>query len=179
MAATFDGTNLLITLEAPAGGLLSMNVQQDIYSDWKVWVKDSGGHAYQPAFDSTGGDPIPGSQFISGSYFLRNDLGWRIQTTDANQEVTLVGNLYPRDETQPMFMSRPTRTIAFNVDRTSSPRDLTNATNTLIAQDMGLVSGTPKVITENVVDSDYTETHGTVTKTVVKSGSTTTITRTS
>jgi hypothetical protein len=130
--ATFDGVNLLITLPAPTGGLLTVDVQQDIYSDWKVWVKDSGGHQFEPAFDTTGGDPIPGSQAISGSYFLRNDLGWRIQTTDADQEVTILGNLYPRDETIDTFIARPTRTIALNTNLTANPRDLSSADVTLI-----------------------------------------------
>jgi hypothetical protein len=125
--ATFDGVNLLITLPAPTGGFLTVDVQEDIYSDWKVWVKDSGGHQFPPAFDTTGGDPIPGSQFISGSYFLRNDLGWRIQTTDADQEVTIIGNLYPRDEAFDTFLPRPTRTTSFNLNLTANPRDLSSS----------------------------------------------------
>ena len=90
--ATFDGPNLLITLPAPVGGALTVLVGEEIYSAWKEWVKVDG-HQYEPAFDVTGGDPIPGSQFISGSWFLRNDLGWRIQSTDEDQDVSFIGNL--------------------------------------------------------------------------------------
>lgn len=123
-AATFDGVNLIVDLPAPTGGLLTIDVQEDIYSDWKVWVKGTG-HMYPPAFDVTGGDPIPGAT-ITGSYFLRNDLGWRIRSTDENQEVTLVGNLYPRDSSLDVFVPRASRTITFNVDRTASPRQVTS-----------------------------------------------------
>lgn len=177
MAATFDGPNLLITLEAPTGGLLSMSVQEDIYSDWKVWVKDSGGHAYEPAFDVTGGDPLPGGQAISGSYFLRNDLGWRIQSTDADQEITLVGNLYPRDASLPMFEPRATRTVTFNIDRTANPRDVSSAKVDEIHQDMGLTSGAPVTITENTPDTSYDQTSTGITKEIRTSGSNKTITR--
>ncbi|GAF72199.1 unnamed protein product, partial [marine sediment metagenome] len=117
---TFDGTNLIITLDAPTGGFLTVDVKIKLYSDWKEWVKDSGGHQFPQAFDVTGGDPIPGGQFISGSYFLRNDLGWRIQTTDVDQDVSLIGNLYPRDETIATFIPRPTRTTAFNLNLTAN-----------------------------------------------------------
>jgi hypothetical protein len=134
--ATFDGVNLLITLPAPTGGFLTVDVQQDIYSDWKVWVKDAGGHQFEPAFDTTGGDPIPGGQFISGTYFLRNDLGWRIQTTDTDQEVTLLGNLYPRDENFDTFVPRPTRTVSFGINLTANPRDLSSDDVTAIRKRM-------------------------------------------
>lgn len=45
-------------------------------------------------------------------------------------------------------------------------------------QDRGLLSGTPKTITENTVDEDYTETSSGMTKTIVKTGATTVVTRT-
>lgn len=125
--ATFDGPNLLITLSTPIGGFNTTDVGEEIYSAWKEWVKNSGGHQYEPAFDVTGGDPIPGSQFISGSYFCRNDLGWRIQATDADQEVTLIGNLYPRDETLDLFLPRPARTISYALNLTANPRDLSSS----------------------------------------------------
>ncbi len=125
--ATFDGPNLLITLPAPTAGLLTVDVQEDIYADWKVWVKDSDNAKYATAFDVTGGDPIPGGALISGSYFLRNDLGWRIQTTDADQEVTLNGNLYPRDGTITAFKARPARKVLIALNLTANPRDISSA----------------------------------------------------
>jgi hypothetical protein len=123
MATVFDGVNLLITLSAPTAGFLTVDAKIDLYSDWKEWVKTTG-HQFAQAFDVTGGDAIPGGQFISGSFFLRNDLGWRIQTTDEDQEVTLLGNLYPRDGALDTFLPRPTRTVSFALALTANPRDL-------------------------------------------------------
>jgi hypothetical protein len=48
----------------------------------------------------------------------------------------------------------------------------------LVVQDLGLDASNPKTITENTEGSSYDETFSTVTKEVRKSGSTTTITRT-
>lgn len=125
MATVFDGTALTITLDAPVGGFLVVDVSR-LYSEWKEWVLLTG-HQFAPAFDVTGGDPIPGSQFISGSFFCRNDLGWRIQSTDENQEVSFIGNLYPRDELFDLFLPRPTRTVTFNLNLTANPRDLSSS----------------------------------------------------
>lgn len=126
MATVFDGTNLLVTMNAPTGGFVTVDVQNELYEAWKLWVKDSGGHQFEPLFDVTGGDPIPGSQFISGSFFVRNDLGWRIQATDDDQAVSLNGNLYPRDETLDVFIPRPTRQIIVSLNLTANPRDLSS-----------------------------------------------------
>lgn len=45
-------------------------------------------------------------------------------------------------------------------------------------EDAGLSSGTPKTVTENTVDTDYTETSTNITKTIVTTGADTVITRT-
>lgn len=126
MATVFDGPNLLITLSAPTAGLLSVDVQNELYSDWKEWVKTVG-HQYEPAFDTTAGDPTQGNESLTPVFFLRNDLGWRIQTTDADQEVSLVGDIYARDASLPIFESRPGRTIFIAIDRSTSPRVITDA----------------------------------------------------
>lgn len=122
---TFDGPNLRVTLDAPTGGFLTVDAQNALYSDWKEWVKTSDAQ-YPQLFDIIGGDPIPGSQFISPSYFVRNDLGWRIQTTDADQEVVIIGNVYPRVETIQTYEPRPGREIIVKLQLTANPRDLTN-----------------------------------------------------
>lgn len=125
MATVFDGPNLRVTLNAPAGGFLTVNAQRALYSEWKEWVKTSDAQ-YPQLFDVIGGDPIPGNQAISPSYFTRNDLGWRIQTTDADQSVTINGNVYPRDETIDMFVPRAGRQIVINLALTANPRDTTS-----------------------------------------------------
>ena len=119
-AATFDFTNLIIDLPAPSGGFLTVDVQEDMYADWKVALKAADNIA-PPAFDTIGGDPIPGGTF-TGAYFLRNDLGWRIRATDADQEIVLVGNLYPRDETITKYILRTGRTVSYEILLTANPQ---------------------------------------------------------
>jgi hypothetical protein len=109
-----------------------VDVKIDLYSDWKEFVKLADNARFAQAFDVTGGDPIPGGQFISGSFFLRNDLGWRIQTTDEDQDVTFNGNLYARDSTLDLFVPRPTRTVSYQLNLTANPRDLSSTDITRI-----------------------------------------------
>lgn len=121
-AATYNGTTLICSLPAPTGGKLTMDVQEDMYADWKVFVKGTG-HFAPAAWDTTAGDPLP-TGVLTGTYFFRNDLGWRIQATDEDQDVTFDGNLYPRDATLPMFLPRAARTQSFNTQLTANPRQV-------------------------------------------------------
>ena len=53
----FDGANLLITLSAPTGGVLDVNVQDDLYEEWKEWVR--GLYSFDTASDvSTANETI-------------------------------------------------------------------------------------------------------------------------
>jgi hypothetical protein len=92
--AWFDGLNLNIDIPA---GTSSIDVQVDLYSDWKEWVKLSDNAKYPQAFDTTGGDPLGGGQIISPYFFLRNDLGWRLNANASGSIVTYEGNLFARD----------------------------------------------------------------------------------
>ena len=123
-AATFDFTNLIIDLPAPTGGFLTMDLQEDIYSDWKVAIKTVDNIA-PPAFDVTAGDPLP-TGVLTGTYFLRNDLGWRIRSTDEDQEITINGNLYPRDSAITKYLYRAGRTVAYEINLTANPRQVSS-----------------------------------------------------
>jgi hypothetical protein len=96
-AITFDGPNLRIILDEVA----DYDAQNDIYEPWKDWARLSDNAKYPIAFDSTGGDPTSGGQTIAPYYFLRNDRGWRIRPPEADGEIDIVGNLFPRDDTLP------------------------------------------------------------------------------
>ncbi len=98
--ATFDGQNLIIQL--PSLGDYSSEI--DLYSAWKRWVRLGDNTKFLPAFETTGGDPIGGGQEIEPYYFLRNDLGWRIRAPEADGQVVINGNLFPRDSTQDIFL---------------------------------------------------------------------------
>ena len=136
-AATFDFTNLIVDLPTPTGGFLSLDVQEDMYSDWKVALKAVGNIA-PPAFDTTAGDPLVAGQDLTGTYFLRNDLGWRIRPTDEDQEVTFVGNLYARDATITKFLNRAGRTVSYEFLLTANPRQVASGSGLSAVQDVKL-----------------------------------------
>tara|TARA_R110002124_G_scaffold286576_1_gene467891 strand:+ start:149 stop:580 length:432 start_codon:yes stop_codon:yes gene_type:complete len=97
--AIFDGGNLHITL--PSTG--SFDVEKNFYSAWKEWVALSDNAKYPPAFETTGGDSVGSGQEIAPYYFCRNDLGWRIKMPSQNGEITVIGNLFPRDTSSPLY----------------------------------------------------------------------------
>lgn len=100
--ATFDGNNLVITLDAPVGGTLDLNIQR-LYSEWKEWQLASFQNlGYPPAFRGTGGDPINASTDGVPTFFLRNDLGWRIKPAEADATINIQGQLAPQDAALPM-----------------------------------------------------------------------------
>lgn len=132
-AATFDFTNLIVQLPAPTGGFLTMDVQEDIYSDWKVAMK-AGDNFAPPAFDTTAGDDLGNAVTLTGTYFLRNDLGWRIRSTDEDQEITLIGNLFARDPLITKYIPRAGRQIVFEILLTANPRQVVTG-SAVTAQD--------------------------------------------
>lgn len=102
MVTTFDGDNLLITLTA--GGVAhEVDVQVDLYSDWKEWVKLAGNSKYPPAFRTIGGDPLTPGINAGAYYFIRNDLGWRIKPAEEDSTISLTGNLAPENSALPIF----------------------------------------------------------------------------
>lgn len=99
--ATFDGANKFIQL--PSVG--SFDTQTDLYGAWKKWVAQGDNAKFLPAFDTTGGDPVGANQEIAPYFFCRNDLGWRIKMPQADGEIILSGNLFPRDPNTQLFLT--------------------------------------------------------------------------
>lgn len=100
---TFDGDNLVITLAAPVAGVVDLDVQVDLYSDWKEWMQASFQNmGYPPAFRTIAGDPLVGAANVSPYFFIRNDLGWRIRPFEADASINIVGNLIPQDASLPI-----------------------------------------------------------------------------
>jgi len=89
---TFDGPNKIIQV---ANGVTELDVQIDLYSDWKEWVQ-SGNSQYLQAFTAIGGDPITATLSVGITYFLEN--GWRIKPWSWNHKLVVDGNLYTREE---------------------------------------------------------------------------------
>jgi len=132
--ATFDGANLHITLP----NIGAFDTQTEIYSAWKEWLRQSDNAKYPPAFDTTGGDSVGAGQEVAPYFFCRNDLGWRIKMPEANGEIVVAGNLFPRDPNQSLFeqtvgfdaflrLEVSTRAIVVEVGQKNVPvEDLTN-----------------------------------------------------
>jgi hypothetical protein len=95
----FDGNNLNIIL--PSIG--SFDVQTEMYSAWKEWVRINDNSKFPPAFDTTGGDDVGSGQTIAPYFFCRNDLGWRIKMPNDNGEIVVFGNLFPRNANLTLF----------------------------------------------------------------------------
>lgn len=87
---TFDGPTKTMTV----GSLGSeINVEKDLYSDWKHWVSESDNSKYLQAFRTFGGDPTSTGQYAPKYFFLLN--GWTVNidgNTVASVNVAL--NLY-------------------------------------------------------------------------------------
>lgn len=103
--ATFNPITRIIKLtEAPSGpeGLVFIDVQIDLYSDMKEdWLNNASLRKFHPPIRVVGGDPLPGSKTLGDTYFLRSD--WKIEPYDADQRLTVEGNLYSEDGTSPFI----------------------------------------------------------------------------
>ncbi len=110
MAAVIDGDNLLLTLDAPTAGILDQTAEQ-IYDDAKVWFLGGENSRFPFPFTTSGGETVTDIELAGQYYFIRNDLGWRIRSTDEDQEVRWTGNLIPTDLTLPIIVARATRTV--------------------------------------------------------------------
>jgi len=88
---TFDGPNQLILINT---GETEIDVQTDIYSNWKEWIQYYDYGKYLEAIRTVGGDPIDVDSgfYLGATYFLRN--GWRIRPWAGNYSLLMIGNLY-------------------------------------------------------------------------------------
>lgn len=86
---TFDGVNKLILINE---GVTSIDVQTDIYSDWKEWVKIYDNIKYEAALSTVGGEPTIEGQRLDVTYFLIN--GWKIKPFPGSYTLNLVGNIF-------------------------------------------------------------------------------------
>lgn len=99
MPASFDGTNLVITLPAATPVI---DVEVDLYSDWKEWFKTGTNSKYPLAFRTFGGDPLSAT-IAAGAYFMfQNQNGWRIRPAEESATITLNGNIAPEDPDLPI-----------------------------------------------------------------------------
>lgn len=86
-------------------GIVALDVQTDLYSDLKnLWLTNASGEmSMEFPLRTIGGDSIGGGLKAGAFFFLRNDLGWRIQPQETDHELTILGNLYGEDVGLPLF----------------------------------------------------------------------------
>ena len=95
---TFDGPNKLMLVNE---GVLELDVEVDLYSDWKEWSTLYDHGKYLPAMRTVGGDPTTGGRALGATFFLMN--GWRVRTWEGDHRLTVTGNLYT-EEGEPPFV---------------------------------------------------------------------------
>ena len=86
MAVAFDGVAKSITVT----GTAIVNNQQNIYSEWKNWVRASDNAKYEQALRPIGGDNIGDGNLSPAFFFLMNN--WKIYIDGINVKFTV--NLY-------------------------------------------------------------------------------------
>ena len=89
---TFDGINKLILINE---GETELDVQTDLYSDWKEWVRTDTNLKYLPPFNTVGGEPTVAGQRLDVTYFLIN--GWKIKPYIGTYDLNLIGNIFDVD----------------------------------------------------------------------------------
>jgi len=89
---TFDGVNRWILIN---DGETDIDIQTDIYSDWKEWVLLENNLKYFPPLNTVGGEPTIGAERLDVTYFLIN--GWRIKPYPGSYTLNLVGNIFDVD----------------------------------------------------------------------------------
>ena len=125
---TFDGINKTIDL---ASGVTSVDVERDLYSAWKRWVKNGDGSKYDVVFDNSfGGNDVGNNQFVAPYFIFRNDLGWRIHPFHEDNEITFVGNLYASAPATQMFGQDSTNEITIILERSVNALQLGDQTPT-------------------------------------------------
>lgn len=95
----FDGQNKVIVVNP---GVTSIDVKEDIYSDWKEWTQLYDYLKFDAALRAVGGDPTVGAQKLGSTFFLIN--GWKIRTWEGDHRLIVDGNLYS-DDGQPAFVA--------------------------------------------------------------------------
>ncbi len=95
---TFDPALKLITVNPNE---TAIDVQVDLYSASKEWLKVNNNLRYRPPMRAVGGDLIPGGSPLGRTFFLTN--GWRILI---DHGVEFDGNLYSDNFPSP-FVNAP------------------------------------------------------------------------
>jgi hypothetical protein len=91
----------------------------------------AGNANFLPAFgNSIGGDDLGGGVSLTGYFFVRNDLGWRITHEPYDQEIRFAGDIYPTDPNLPLFDATPDPySVQFILQRSSATQVVATGTS--------------------------------------------------
>lgn len=88
---TFNGLDRIIIVNY---GVENLNVQDDIYSEWKRFLLSPENKKFKQAMRVVGGDPIP-NRNLGSTFFLMN--GWKIRPFEGDHRLVITGNIYATD----------------------------------------------------------------------------------
>lgn len=92
---TFDGPNKLILINEEE---TDIDVQRDVFSDWKEWVLGHDGvinAKYEKAINVIGGEPTVGDEKLDSTFFLIN--GWKFKPYIGTYDLNIRGNIFDVD----------------------------------------------------------------------------------
>lgn len=105
-------TRIIEIIQAPSNGLLSIDVQRDIYSAGKAdWLATPALRKLRFPINADGGVDTGGGEYSGRYFYLDNAEGWCILPYDADHELVLVGNLLGTSTTARIVCPRDARTI--------------------------------------------------------------------
>jgi len=105
---TFDGINKEILINEQE---TEIDVEIDLYSNWKEWVQYLDNAKFSEALSTVGGDPLAGARELGSTFFLEN--GWKVRPFgNINKTININGNLYTRDGSSPFLDADEGRSIS-------------------------------------------------------------------
>jgi len=120
---------LIIITSLPVDGVITIDVNTDIYSDGKEdWLIDTNLTKMIFPIGVVGGDPISDSKNLGATFFVKN--GWKIKPYEDNHTLIIVGNIYSDDGTSPFVSTDGTfnvsiqREVSNIIDGVASPSQI-------------------------------------------------------
>lgn len=126
-------TRIITVVKVPVDNQITLDVATDIYSELKDdWLTDSLLQPLKFPLRPVGGDSISATEKVGQYVFLANDQGWRLQPYDSDHELRLIGNIFPEDPAVLVWLSRASRTITIQLERSTQALVVSSASSNRI-----------------------------------------------
>jgi len=96
MKISFEGAQKLIVVNP---GETFLDLQTDLYIEWKKWVRREDNAKYLQAMSTVGGNKLP-LKNLGVTYFLEN--GWKIRPFEGDHRLIINGNLFSSNGEDPI-----------------------------------------------------------------------------